>query len=111
MPDISFEYKSDISNGNEGSNLGRWGGGYSVCKWEPTAVQLVQSGWCRNARWPKKGGCPLIILYDKGAVFASNIIYPITFKFVLETFQNNNVVKYDIYNTDNSALLISRGCS
>ena len=27
MPDISFECKSDISNGNEGRNLGRWGGG------------------------------------------------------------------------------------
>ena len=27
------------------------------------------------------------------------------FKFVLETFQNNNVVKYDIYNIENPPLI------
>ena len=35
-----------------------------------------------------------------------------TFKFVLETFLYNNLVKYDICDTKNSNLmLISRGCS
>ena len=50
----------------------------------------------------KKGGCPRIILYDRGAVrvVISEIkLYAI--KFVLKNFQNNDVLKYDIYDTEN----------
>ena len=38
------------------------------------------SGGCRDPRWQEKGGCPLIILYNRGAVkvFASNILHQIT---------------------------------
>ena len=52
------------------------GGEFWVLKRVPTAVRLLQSSGCRDASWLKKGGCPLIILYDKGAVrvFASNIL-------------------------------------
>ena len=62
----------------------------------------MRSGCCQNARWLKKGGCPRIILYDRGAVrvVISEIkLYAI--KFVLETFQNNDVLKSDIYDTEN----------
>ena len=53
----------------------RGGGGYSVWKRVPTAVRPLRSGGCRDPRWLKRGGCPLIILYSRGAVrvFASNI--------------------------------------
>ena len=36
--------------------------------------------WLSQREMAKKGGCPLIILYDKGVVrfFASNILYHIT---------------------------------
>ena len=37
-------------------------GGYWVLKRVPTAVRPLRSGGCRDARWLKKGGCPLIIL-------------------------------------------------
>ena len=61
------------------------GGGYSVPKRVPTAVQPLWSGGCRDARWLKKGGCPLIILFNRGAVrvFASSIIHHITIVYIL----------------------------
>ena len=54
--------------------------GYSVWKKVPTAVRPLRSGGCRDERWLKKGGYPLIIFYDKGAVrvFSSNILHHIT---------------------------------
>ena len=70
--------------------------------WGPTAAELWLS---RPKMAKKKGGCPLIIFDKRGAVrvFASNILHQITiaFKFVLETFQNNSLVKYDTCNTEN----------
>ena len=56
------------------------GGGYTVWKRVLTAVRPPRSGGCRNPRWLKKGGCPLIILYKRGAVrvFESNILHHIT---------------------------------
>ena len=59
---------------------GGGGGGYSVWKRVPTAVRPLWSGGCRDPRWLKRGGCPLIILYNRGAVrvFASNIPHQIT---------------------------------
>ena len=38
------------------------GGGYVVLERVPTAVRPLPSGGCRDGRWLKKGGCPLIIL-------------------------------------------------
>ena len=66
----------------------RKGRGYSVCKRVAVAV--------------KKVGCPRIILYDRGAVGVVIVemqLYAI--KFVFETFQNYDVLKYDIYDTEN----------
>ena len=49
------------------------GGGSLFWKRVPTAVRPLRSVGCRDPRWLKKGGCPLIILYNRGAVrvFAS----------------------------------------
>ena len=69
-------------------------------------VRPLWNSGCRDPKKLKKGGCLLIILHDRGSVrvFATNILYLITTvsKFILETFQNNNLVKYDICNTENS---------
>ena len=50
------------------------GGGYLVLKRVPTVVGPLRSGGCHDPRWlkklkmmAKKGGCPLIILYNRGA--------------------------------------------
>ena len=50
----------------------------------PDPVRTLRSGGCRGARWLKKGDCPIIILYDKGAVrvFASNILHHITIVYI-----------------------------
>ena len=58
-------------------------------------------------RWPKKWLCPLLIL-SAVRFFATNISYQITIvciQIFLKTSQNNNFVKYDTYNTENSSLL------
>ena len=41
------------------------GGGYSVWKRVPGAVRPPRSCGCRDPRWLKKGGCPLIIFYKR----------------------------------------------
>ena len=57
----------------------------------------------------KGGSCPFIILYDRGAVrlFASNILHQITvvcIQICSETVKNNNLLKYDICNAEDSPL-------
>ena len=57
------------------------GGGYSVWKRVQTAVRLLSAErWLLRPKMAKKkGDCPLIILYNRGAVrvFASNILHQI----------------------------------
>ena len=91
------------------------GGGYSVCKRVPTAVVLLWSGGCHDARWL------IIIFYDRGAVrvFASDIMYQITFvsiqifffffhsNFFLKPFKTIMWLNM-IYNRENSPLKVTQ---
>ena len=87
--------------------LGGGGGGYSVWKRVPTAVQLLESRGCREPQWLKKGGCPYIILYDRGAVRVSSA--NISCQIIIVCIQicspslNNSKVKYYIFDTENSS--------
>ena len=84
-------------------------GGYSVWKRVPTAVQPLRSGGCRDPRLLKRGAVLLLYCIIGELSEYLHLIFHIkiqlyALKYVLETLQNNNLVKYDTCNTENSPL-------